>query len=151
MAKTFNRLNSTFEGVSGKCSRSYFFASHANSKRVSTLSIASTSTIVSFIGRRDVSIVIGYTNCASIGETRSRGRRTSLLGTIIPKVLTTTTGRASTLLVRFSASCICSKRSGAPCQRGSPTNPLGYCKRAGLSNSVAVTTSKYECVVFEVS
>lgn len=86
IAKTGKRLNGRVHLLTRRrggfrC----FFAS------ITRLSVYSRRTMVSFISARRVSMVIGYTTCATISGTRSGIRLYSGLGRITPNCLTGTT------------------------------------------------------------
>lgn len=129
VANTGNRLNGRVQILSGRGKRrTCFFAS------IRRLSVYSRRTIREFIGNGQVSIVIGYTTCATISGTRSGRRLYSGLGRITPNCLTTTTRTYNTTLVRISASCIFSKAKRAPCARRTSAYPGSMCNSAGLTN-----------------
>lgn len=75
IANTGNRLKGRVHILSTRCGRcAYFFAS------MTRLSVYSRRTIVAFMGRGGVRIVIGYTTCATMSGTRSSVRLYAGLG-----------------------------------------------------------------------
>lgn len=129
MAKTGKRLNGSVHQLTTKCPRcTFIFAS------ISALSVYSTRTIGTFIGRGRISCVVGYTTCATISGTRSSRTLYLHVGQSTMQGLNRTTHVTKTEIVRISASCIFSNAGRLPCIRASGAYPTSICKHAGLTN-----------------
>lgn len=141
IAKTGKRLNGRVRMLTERgLRRACFFAS------MRRLSVYSRRTICTCIDRRGVSVVIGYTTCATMSGTRSGIRLYSGLGGVTPKCLTQTTRTGNTTVVRISASCIFSNATRVPCARRRPAYPTSICNSAGLTNRRGIV-SRYRGTV----